>query len=292
MSGKLRQIKRRVKSAKNISKITRAMQMVAASKMKRAQKAALEAKPYADKIKEMTARLVSQVESPSHPLLLQYSQEESKKHLVILISTNRGLCGSLNSNLFKEFNVWLTKFLGTSQFDIVTVGQKGQTMILNTDLNLLADFSNLNNNLQSFDAILKIIKNNFTQQKHQAVWLVYNEFISALKQEPKISKVLPIDTELIGDQALPFTTQYLFEPSKDEIINKLIPYYLEVQVRNALLSAEASEHSARMVAMKNATNNAQTLTEGLTLEYNKARQQAITSELLDIVTAKTSMEER
>ncbi|MBU0619363.1 ATP synthase F1 subunit gamma [Patescibacteria group bacterium] len=289
MSGKLRLIKRRVKSAQNIAQLTKAMEMVAASKMKRAQKQAIEAKPYADKVEEITTRVVSQLKKRRAALLKYYAQTKIKRHLVIFVTTNKGLCGSLNSNLFRKLFMWLTD-RPEQTIDFITLGEKGQLVVLKSKYELVADFSNLSDFTQAVGSLMTLVNQGFTQGKYQAVWLVYNEYLSALKYVPRIKRLLPIAKTSLQQQPKSRDYEYLFEPSQQQVINKLLPFYLEIQIRDAILEAIASEHSARMMAMKNATDNAYSLVDGLTLEYNKVRQQAITAEISDITTAKISME--
>ena len=287
-------IVRRIKSAKNISQITRAMQMVAASKMRQAQEKAISGKPYSEKIYEVTRSLALKVDPKTHPLL---KRPEGKLYpLIVLITTNKGLCGGLNTNLLRSLNKFLNeRFAENIQIDFVTLGKKGQSFVLRFGGGYLADFSKMTPFTDAVGPIVKLITDQFLRGKYNQVWLVYNNFINALKQNPKIKQILPIASkELIKEELEKEekieVKEYLFEPSADEILNTLIPFYLEIQVREAILEAEASEHSARMIAMKNATDNALDLMDGLTLEYNKLRQQLITAEISDITTAKISME--
>lgn len=286
-------ITRRIKSAKNIGQITRAMQMVAASKMRQAQQKALSGKPYSEKIYEITRSLAKKIDPNIHALLKK--PEGKSQPLIILITTNKGLCGGLNTALVRSLNKFIKEnFTEDTQIDFVTLGRKGQSYVLSFGGGYLADFSQTVPFTDAVGSITQVLTQQFLLQKTNQVWLVYNDFINALKQEPKIKQILPI----VGEQLTREETgekiieekEYLIEPSKEEILNSLLPFYLEIQVREAILEAEASEHSARMIAMKNATDNALDLMDGLTMEYNKIRQQSITSEISDITTAKISME--
>lgn len=291
MSGNLKLIKRRIRSAKNIGQITKAMQMVAASKMRKAQKKALDSAPYNQKIYDMTNSLMERVSLNSHPLLSV--PENDFRPLIILISTNRGLCASLNLNLFRKLTIFLTENnIRKDNFDFISLGKKGLNFIARISNGLLADFSDVNPWTEATGLIVKAVEDQFIAKKNSSVYLIYNSFINSLKQEPVSKKILPFiskDMQIpkMGESSKPI---HLIEPSPKEVLDFLIPFYLESQVREAIFQAEASEHSARMLAMKNATDNALELVGGLTLEYNKARQQAITTEISDIVTAKISME--
>ncbi len=286
-----RNVKRRIKSADNIAQITRAMEMVAASKMKKAQERALQAKPYASKVNELTTNLVSGLEGRLHPLLIRYADEKIKKAVIILMTTNKGLCGSLNTNLLRHLEKWLES-LKDKKLEFITLGKKGQSLAAHQG-KLIADFSTTAPLQDSVGPIITLIKKKFLQKEIQAVFIIYNDFISALKFSPQIQKLLPVSADLTPTPAaaVPNKPQpVLVEPSVKAILSDLIPFYLESQLRRAIFEAEASEHSARMLAMKNATDNASDLVDGLTLEYNKLRQEMITREISDIVTAKVSLE--
>lgn len=281
----IRLIKGRIKSAKNISQITKAMELVAASKMRKAQAQALAGKLYANKIYEMVIRLSSKVAFVEHPLLRQPSGLTGKR-LVILLSTNKGLCGGLNTNLFRFTN---GLYEGLSRNDYVVFGKKAVHFLLVSKASVIADFSQSIPFASSIQALSELVTREFLAQKYDGVDLVYNEFISALRQNPKKKTILPLS--IAG--ALPpeeNMKESLVEPSYQEVFDELLPHYLENQIRDAVLQTEASEHSARMVAMRNATDNANSLADELTLVYNKARQEKITYEITDMVTARLAVE--
>ena len=283
-----RVIKRRIKATKNISKITKTMEMVAAAKMRKAQKEALSGKPYSEKLIEVIGSLTNLVDPAINPLLKEH--EEVKKYLLVLITTNRGLCGSLNTNLLRTVNKFTEEVKGQGiSFDFLTIGRKGQGFAARRG-GYLADFSDKVPFIGNTKAIISLIVESFLAAKYSRIYLVYNNFIHALKQEAKISPLLPISAIDIEEKRKKPTGEIIFEPDPKEILEELLPFYLENQVRKALLESEASEHSARMVAMHNATMNANDLTYGLTLEFNKMRQSVITAELADITTAKLSIE--
>lgn len=287
-----RQIKGRIKASRNISQITQAMQMVAASKMRRAQIAAISGRPYAQKIAEMVSLLVSRIDPSKHPLL---RQSVTGKTLIVLISTNKGLLGGLNANLFKSLSKWFSdEMMSHSVF--VTLGKKGEQLLLRTNRTLAADFSDATPFTQSIPALTTFITEGFLKGDFKEVYVVFSNFLTALSQEPTKRKILPISeftNELQqakeANQPEKKPLEFVIEPSIDMILDSLLFHYLENQIRDALYEAEASEHSARMIAMKNATDNAKELIDILTLEYNKARQAKITSEIADIVTARMAV---
>jgi len=294
-----RLLKKRVNSIKNIGKITKALEMVSASKVKKAQEKALNSKAFALKIYELVSSLGDAEKSKTLPLLR--TSAIAGRSLYVLVSTNRGLAGSLNTNLF---NV-LAKHLGTqagTKHNFVTLGKKGRVFAVNYG-NLVADFSDYTPFESAAVPIVKLITETFVKKEVDAIYIVFNNFITALTQDPTIKKLLPLTKDLLqtqlgfpeladkkaGVEKLSPGPRYNFEPSPEEVLQELLPYYLEIQISESLFEAEASEHSARMIAMKNASNSARDLTESLSLEYNKARQNAITSEISDIITAAAAL---
>lgn len=288
-----RKIKKRVNSIKNIRKITRALEMVSASKIQKAQENALNSKPFAEKVYEIVQDFAGKVNREGVPLMRL--PEERNNVLFILVSTNRGLAGSLNTNLYRK----LMEFIRLREFEkieFILVGSKGRSFAIDKG-ELVADFSDVDPMQDSVPSVIKIVRNKFIGEEVDEIYLVYNEFISALEQEPTIKKFLPIETselpkeqpELmdtkVKDEMPGSTVQYNFEPNAEKVLSQLLPLYLQVLVTEVFYEAEASEHSARMIAMKNASDNAENLSEDLSLEFNKARQQAITNEINDIVTA-------
>lgn len=281
----IRLIRRRIKSAKNIAQITRAMQMVAASRMKKAQSAALAQKPYAEKIYQAVSELSQICDTSFHRLLRR--QREADKSLIILISTNKGLCGSLNTNLFRKILSWFPK---VQEYDFITLGTKGAKFVIRGGYRLVADFSDKTPFGRHVGPIVDIVIDSFLKGDCQQVFLVYNSFRSVLNIEPQAKLILPmaeIKTEENKDKVS--TYEFLMEPSPKALLNSLLPHYLETQVLSSLVEAEASEHSSRMLAMKAATDNALTLSLELTLVYNKLRQEQITYEIADITRAQLSL---
>lgn len=280
----IRLIKRRIKSAKNIAQITKAMELVAASRMRRAQQAAVSGKAYAQKIYEMVMDLAPRVDALHNPLLAK-SKLLTGSRLVIVISTNKGLCGGLNSNLLR--------FLGREYPEIqkhryVAMGKKAAHFLSRISQNqLVADFSDNLPFTSSVSALTSMISGEYINGVVSGVDLVYSEFISALKQNPRRKTVLPLTIEGVS---VAKKHDILIEPDPQTVFEALLPHYLENQIRDAILQAEASEQSARMVAMRNATDNATGLMNDLTLVYNKARQEKITYEITDMVTARMSVQ--
>jgi len=286
-----RDIRRRIKSVKNTSQITKAMQMVAASKMRKAQQAALAGRPYADLINDVIVSVRSRVNLALHPLL---EQREVKKELVLVVSTDKGLCGALNTNLLRE----AAKF-DPATTDFVTAGRKALQFMSRTKRNVVADFDLKDSpSFLEVKAASRFCLERFMSGEADRVTVVYTKFINTLIQTPIARTLLPINPleieQVGGTGAVPSPdandfSEYLFEPSASDVLGAILPHYLHYQVYQMVLNARASEHSARMVAMKGATDNAKQIIKDLTLEYNKIRQASITTELLEITTAQMAL---
>lgn len=287
-----RDIRRRIKSVKNTAQITKAMQMVASSKMRKAQLAALAGRPYASLMNRILAHVVGNAGDFSHPLM---EKREVKKRAVILVSSDKGLCGALNSNLTREaakFDRNVTLF--------ICAGRKGAQFVARTKRQLTAEFTYKDAPVfAEARAISKFAQEMFVKGEVDAVDILFTNFVSTLVQKPEVLPLLPIG-EVRGVQAgvhghetsVPLEKselEYLFEPNAGGVLGTLLPHYMNFQVYQILLEAKASEHSSRMVAMKNATDNAKQLIKDLTLEYNKLRQANITKELLEITTAQMAL---
>lgn len=283
-------IRRRIKSIRNTAQITKAMQMVAASKMRRAQNAALAGRPYATLMNRVLVSLQRRTDPKLHPLL---QVREVKKELVIVLSTDKGLAGALNTNLLRE-----AANFDTAKTGYVVAGRKARQFLARTRRELLADFE-----LKDAPAfsetkeIAKFATEKFLSGDVDRVSVLYTHFINTINQKPVVRTLLPIsEFELPqADSAGGVTAGndpmigYLFEPTPEAVLDVMLPYYLQYQVYQMILDARASEHSARMVAMKNATDNAKQFIKDLTLEYNKMRQASITTELLEISTAQMAL---
>jgi F-type H+-transporting ATPase subunit gamma len=283
-----RDIRRRIRSVKNTAQITKAMQMVAASKMRKAQQAALAGRPYAVLMNQILAEVTSAAGDFTHPLI---EKREVKKRAVILVSTDKGLCGALNSNLMRE----VTKIDKDAVF--ICAGKKGSQFIARTKRKLAAEFTYKDAPLfGEARAISKFAREMFMNGEVDQVDVLFTNFISTLNQKPELLQFLPVGeikavgTSVHDEAALAKgATEFLFEPGVEQVLGALLPHYLNYRVYQILLEAKASEHSSRMVAMKNATDNAKQLIKDLTLEYNKLRQANITKELLEITSAAMAM---
>jgi F-type H+-transporting ATPase subunit gamma len=283
-------IRRRIKSIRNIGQLTKAMQMVAASKMRKAQQHALAGRPYAELMNKVLVSLQQRTDPRLHPLL---EIRPLKRELVLIISTDKGLAGALNTNLFRE----VANFDSAKTAFVVT-GKKARQFIARTKRELLADFEL--KDAPSFvetKPISKFCTEKFLNKEVDKVSVLYTHFLNTMNQRPLVQTLLPIssfdlphkhegsDTSQSADPMI----GYIFEPNAETVLDVMLPYYLQYQVFQMILDARASEHSARMVAMKNATDNANQFIKDLTLEYNKMRQAGITTELLEIATAQMAL---
>ena len=296
-------IKRRIRSSKNIAQITKAMEMVSASKMRRAQELALSSRPYSEKMVEIITALALRAKDQLDHFLLKdprinWAPEKQFNVLILLLSTDKSLCGGLNSNLFRGLETWFKdlksayRLPANTKFSFITVGKKAKEHILKSNRFLSAEFGQFGDKPKFSDIlpISKMIIAGFAADEFQMAFMVYMEFISTISQKLAVKQLLPIRAEEITAQTDELTTDYLFEPRAEAIFSKLLPQYIELQLYHVLLESVASEHSARMVAMKNANDNALDIVSELTLEYNQARQTKITNELLDVVSARLALE--
>lgn len=282
----LRQTRKKIKSVTNVKKITKAMEMISAIKMKKSQSEALEGRPYNDELKKLISRVMPKVSSRYSPLLADKKMEKTSKKLIVVIASNKGLCGGFNINLFRFINQ--TVDFKTSDF--VIVGKKA-TFLSRIGANIIADFSS-NNLFSNISAIFNLTLDKFLKENYFEIVLFYNKFISVLKVEPVMIKLLPIKIDIKKDEAIKVDSseEYLIEPSPETLIDPLLKSYVQESIKNAIIESEASEHSSRMIAMKNATDNATDVIYNLTMLRNKIRQENITNELLDMVSAKASVE--
>lgn len=297
----IKRIRRRIKAAKNISQITKAMEMVAASKMRKAQAKALASRPYADKLDTILARISGKIDPTYHPLLSTRPLEPSNTLLIVLMSPDKGLCGSLNSNLFRALDNF-EKTLSEKYADVVinfqyvTLGKKAREHILKTGRVLHAEFTHLPDRpaYQDVLPITKVLLDGFLSHQFARVYFLYTNFVNTLSQKAISRKLLPIDTaDLSADLGIDLVPaeagDYLFEPDSHTILDWLLPYYFELEVYQKVLEAQASEHSARMVAMRNASDNAKEILSYLKLEFNRQRQSAITNEIANITTSRLAV---
>jgi F-type H+-transporting ATPase subunit gamma len=272
-------IVRRIKAARNIKQITRAMQFVAASKLRRAQESTLAARPYSEKIDEVLADIAAVLGGDEHPLL---AEPPGSKRLMILITTDRGLAGPLNTNTIRFIAREITEHSG--DLAVVTVGRKGRDAMRRARVPIEAHFAGFGDKPTFADVLplARLITEDFLSGDYGRIDIVYSRFISTLSQRPVMVQLLPIeatpDTEGIPGN------QFIFEPSPASVLEQLLPRYVATRLFHAVLEGRASEESSRMVAMKNATENAGELIDDLTLAYNKARQTNITREMIEIAT--------
>lgn len=283
-----REIRRRIKSVKNTRQITKAMELVAASKMKKAQQMASAGQPYAAQLAEMLADVSARVVDASHPF---FDEREARTRGILLVSTDRGLCGALNSNLFRE----ALKIKNDAKF--VSIGRKGTQFLSRNKMALMADFTIPENiTYVKVKQVVDFMIEKFEAGEIDTVEILYPRFVNTLVQQSSFAKLLPIvDLDsmiegLRGKGAAPYRAsederKFKFEPDPATILSSLLPLFVNREAHQAILSSRASEHSARMVAMKTAKDNATTLLDALTLQFNKARQAAITQEILEIAAA-------
>ena len=275
-------LRRRIRSVKNTAQITKAMQMVAAAKMRKAQTAALAGRPYQEMLTRVLAAIKGRVESSSHELL---AVRPIKKELILIFSTDKGLCGPLNTNLFRE-----VADIDREKTEFAVMGRKAVQFIARTRRNLTADFA-LKDTVRFADIrpIAKFASEKFISGEVDQVRVLYPKFVNTLTQQPILRNLLPVPAEELDVEGEAVGGEYLFEPDAQGVLDAILPHYLAFQLFQMALDARASEHSARMVAMKNATDNAKDLIKDLTLEYNKVRQENITTELLEITTAQLAV---
>jgi F-type H+-transporting ATPase subunit gamma len=277
-----REIRRRISSIKNTSQITRAMEMVAASKMRRAQQAVTASRPYSERLRlmigDLAAMAAGEEEQAEYPLL---ERREIKRSQVMLITADRGLAGAFNSNVVRHGLQFMRgREEGFENIDVVAIGRKGRDFMTRFGQPLVADFTNMPDRLSIDDVrpMIQISTEDFIAGKVDAVYAIYTQFVNTLRQEPRVLQILPIEAPEETGEA----RDYIFEPDPTTVLNQLLPRYIEVQIYQTLLESVASEHSARMVAMRNATENAKEIQDELTMSYNKARQAQITAEVSEI----------
>lgn len=283
-----REMRLRIRSVKNISQVTRALQAVSASKVRKAISALMGTRPYATKAWQVLTHVAGQPGRDTlHPLLT--ARQNIKKTLVVVISGDRGLAGAYNTNLIRfvlrKFGVYPT------HVSYIAVGRKGRDLLVRRRLNVIADFSNLPAapSFADVSAIGRLAVDEFLSKNADEVYLVYTDFINMVRQDPTVKKLLPLEVNTDDDRVESFDSgrqhvaaAYQYEPAEREILDEIVPRFSALQVYQAILESLASEHAARMVAMRNATDNAIELVSALQLQYNKVRQQTITSDMLDI----------
>ena len=278
-----RDIRRRIKSVKNTQQITKAMKMVAAAKLRRAQENVIASRPFARKTREVLANLASGGAEVEHPLL---AVREPKKIAYVLVTADRGLCGGFNANLIRKTAQEIKAF---DDITIIPVGRKGRDFFRKAGAKIDAQFTGLGDNIRFEQAkeIAKLLIEGYSEEKFDEVYLVFSEFVSVLNQKPTTIKLLPVEAsaEKTGPSA-----DYIFEPSAEAVLSTLLPKYVETTMYRALLESKASEMGAKMTAMGSATEAATDMINKLTLILNRARQAAITKEISEIVGGAAALE--
>jgi F-type H+-transporting ATPase subunit gamma len=281
----LREVRRRIASVRNIAQITRAMQMVAASRMKRAQDAIIAARPYSDELREALARVAGAVGEEVDPLL---ARRQVRRVGLVVITTDRGLVGSLNANAVRSVLRHVSdeaRGAGEiAEIAAITVGRKGRDSLRRAGVPIAAHFAQLGDRPSFADVtpIARLVTEDFLAGTYDRIEIAFSTFVNTLVQRPVIRTVLPVERPKMGDQETETNDEYLFEPSPEAVLSRLLPHFVAVDIYRAVLENRASEQSAQMVAMRSATDNAHELIGELTLVYNKTRQANITREMTEI----------
>lgn len=277
----LKDIKKRIGSVKNTQQITKAMKMVSAAKLRRAQEAVVAARPYAEKMQDVLANLALKEDPESHPLLQKRGKERA---LVILMTADRGLCGAFNSSVSKAAERFVKDNPdGFEQLDVMVIGRKGNEYLKRRGVNIVKVHENIMGKVTYATASLigQEVAEMFSSEKYDAVYVIYNAFRSAISQVPTIDQLLPIVPREVEEGI--HVADYLYEPSSSAVLEQILPKNVEVQIFRGLLESVASEQGARMSSMDSASKNAGEMIRKLTLQYNRARQAAITKELMEII---------
>jgi len=272
-------IRRRIRSVKNTQQLTKAMKTVSAAKLRRAQERVLSARPYAEQLKRILGNLTTRLENVTHPLLEVRPEE---KILFIVVTADRGLCGAFNSNILRTATTFLREHANQT-VALVSAGRKGRDFFRRRGISIRAEFVNIFSKLDYGHArdISESVVRAYSEAEVDAVYIVYNEFKSVIQQRVVVEKLLPLSRSDLQEQAPQL--DYIFEQPPQDVFNRLLPRYVEVQVYRALLESAASEHGARMASMDTASRNAGEMIEMLTLNMNRIRQAAITREIIEVV---------
>lgn len=284
----LKELKNRISSVKSTRKITSAMKMVAASKLRRAQDLAESSRVYADSLSFILSSLAGNTKNSSDLPEILTGRENSKISLLIINSSDRGLCGGFNSNLFRNAKNWISEQQEKGKsVKIITVGKKASSFYKKTDLDVIANFDDLNSNdkqLQVSEEIKNKIMELFENNEIDEVSILFNKFVSVITQEPTYQSLIPLSNEEADEEVTDTSNAvFEFEPDKNELLEYLVPRNFLTQIYRSVLESSASEHAARMTSMDNATRNAGDMIDGLTLTYNRTRQAFITKELIEII---------
>jgi len=288
----LKSIKKRISSTKSTRQITKAMKMVSAAKLRRAQEAVVAARPFSNKLQQVIGSLARREDQDTHPLLAQRGQG---KALIVLVTSDRGLCGGFNGNVSKAVERHIRANPdGFEQLDLLLIGRKGHDYLKRRPgMNIFKVYENFLGTGQVSYAPASLIGKElvdlFGSEQYDAVFLAFNAFRSAISQEPLIKQLLPVVPAVEESNSGEYLADYLYEPNATEVLSSLLPKYVEVQIFRAFLESVASEHGARMSAMDSASKNATEMIGKLTLQYNRARQAAITKELMEIISGAESI---
>ena len=276
-----REIRRRIKSVRNISQVTKAMEAVSAAKMRKAQSQVLATRPYAARAREVLAYIARLAGTEVHPMI--QPRAVVKRVGILLVTADRGLAGGFNANVIRHAAALIReKRKAGAEVEVVTVGRKGRDWLLRYDPVVRAEFTKMPDNPTTYDIapVVRILIDDFNQGHFDEVYTVYTDFVNTIKQIPVTHKLLPVEP---AEASVGMAPEYVFEPSPEAVLNQVLFGFTEVQILQALYESLASEHSARMVAMRNATDAADEIIDSLTLTYNKARQENVTRELMDII---------
>lgn len=311
MAESARDIKRRIKSVKNIAQITKAMEAVSANKMRKSQNFAIQARPYAVASFQLLENLLDR--TPKLPEI--FAGREVKKTLLIVVTADKGLAGAYNSNVIRTAEKWMKEMkAGNKEFAVLAVGKKAKEYFMRRDMPIAGSFSGFSDfsKLNQTEPVAKLATDGFMNKEWDEVFAIYTNFKTTLKQEVSVRKLLPVTKEGLEEMIfgiLPesgkfaagdeqrihapqkYKSEYVFEPSPDTILNELVPRLLAMHIHHIILESNASEHSSRMVAMKNASDNAKDLIGGLTLKYNKVRQAGITREIIEITAGSEALKQ-
>lgn len=282
----LKSIKKRIVSVKNTRQITKAMKMVSAAKLRRAQENVVAARPYAKKLGEVLDRLAKSQDENGSPLL---QKRISQKALLVVVTSDRGLCGGFNANICKAAERFIReKKSEFAEISVMTIGRKGYEFLKNRQ-KIHKNYGNILSNLSYPTAALlaQEVIDGYIAEEYDEVYLLFNAFRSVMSQDITLQQLLPIVPEVTADEE--YAPEYIYEPSKGELLAELLPKHIEVQLFKSLLESVASEHGARMTAMDSASKNATEMIGKLTLQYNRARQAAITTELMEIISGAESI---
>jgi F-type H+-transporting ATPase subunit gamma len=278
----LKAIRARINSAKNTQKITRAMKLMSAARLRRAQEAILAARPYAKALEDVIAEVAARAGRDAHPLLVE---RPARRVLLVAITADRGLAGAFNSQINRAVERYHYEHKPDHEkIDVIVLGRKGRDYLRRRKVNLVNELGGVGNSDAAQGRATELSESivaDYLAEKYDAVFLLYNEFVSAISQKVKLVRLLPIEPKPLPAGATP--TDFKYEPTKQDVLDRILPMYARVEIYRALLESIASEFGARMSAMDNASNNAKEMIGRLTLDYNRARQAAITKELLEII---------